>query len=209
MGNTSNKSIGYHGIQDVVAIMRIVGVPGTEKIEVPYAQNLSLQAVINEIARYADNRKVGTRYSNNGYTGNLGFTARDSELEAAAGIQVSIEGGIARASARGAVSFDIFYKHIEAMEDGSDRLIKNWLRNVSLGPPEENYETDSDNIEFGAYVYPITVLGDKAMKNATEVWVDENGMETTLTYMRSSPGESNYETFGDAVPAPIIVDVTP
>ncbi len=203
-----NKAASFHGIDAVKSVKRIAGVSGdiASAIDVKYAINLAQSPEVNEQAAYRDNRKVVTRTSNQGYTGTFGFGAQDVQLETAAGIAMNVaSGGVARTSSSGAERFDTYYEFIESLEGAADVKVRAWMLNHSWGTPEENHDTDEDSIQFGEYIYPITIFGDPALKESEgELWHDANGMGTTVTHIYSRPGDVGYEEFANSVPEPVV-----
>ena len=201
-----SKYAAYHNIDNVKQCVRSNGASGAlEDIKaVPYAINLSLSPDIQEQAAYRDGRKVVARYSDNGYTGSMGFGSIDTNLELAAGTVMASAVGFAKTSNRGLSRFDIYYEYTGSNEDGNDKVVKNWILNVSLGSPEENTETDTESIQFGEYVYPVTVFGDTAKTVGGNDFIDANGFKTVVTRIFCDPDDEGYATFGESVPEPIV-----
>jgi len=199
-----SKYAAYHNINNVKQCVRVNGESGTNILAVPYAVNLSLSPDVQEQSAYRDGRKVVTRYSDNGYTGSMGFGSIDVDLELAAGTVMESAVGHAKTSNRGTSRFDIYYEYTGANEDRSDKIVKNWLLNVSLGSPDENTETDTESIQFGEYVYPITVFGDTAKNADGTDFIDDNGFRTVVTRVFCDKDDEGFDTFGDSVPSPVV-----
>ncbi len=170
-----------------------------------YVKSISLDPQINKTPQHANNRLVLNVASDNGYTGNLGVTAKDPELEKAIGRAVeTATGEIAIVGGAGVTRLDgLYYEFKEEREKLPPIVIKVWLLNVEISPASENASTDADSIEFGAYEYPITVYGDPLKTSTGDAdYVDENGNRLTCFMIISKPGDAGYAAFGNTVPTP-------
>ena len=170
-----------------------------------YVVNISLDPQINKTPRYANNRMVLNVMSDNGYTGNLGVTAKDPELEKAIGRAIAIStGGTGIVGGAGATRLDgLYYEFKEEREKQPTIVKKVWLLNVELSPASENAATDADSVSFGEYVYPITVYGETVKASTGDAdYVDENGNRLTCFMIICAPGETGYDTFDKSVPVP-------
>lgn len=195
------KSAGYHGIQNAKIAK------GETITPLEYVKNLSLDPQINSTPQHADNRMVLNIQTHNGFTGNLGSTAKDPAVEKELGYSVDIStGGTGIVGGAGNVTLDgLYYEFFEEIEKGARRVVKAWLLSVELSPSSENYETDADGASFGDYVYPVTVYGStlKAATGDTD-YIDENGNRLTCYMILRRPDDTGYATFGDEVPVPKI-----
>ena len=81
---------GYHGADS--AKYKMSGSEGAVTA-MPYLKSVSLDRQINSTSQYANNRQIIKVSTDNGYTGNLGTTARDTELEKSLGMIMPLSGG--------------------------------------------------------------------------------------------------------------------
>ncbi len=202
-----NHSVGFHGVEGVKYCPRQNGQKGTTMIDVPYAQNIALSAVLNNTDRYADNRLVLQIPSDDGYEGTFGASARNNDLEKALGYLNETAIGLLKTNIPYYSRGDFFYKFKAEFEGAPAQVYKVWLLNVQCGKTAENSDTDTNSITFGAFEYPIRVYGDDAVTSEDEPYLDENGFKRVVTMIVSRPGDSGYETFEDTVPEPVISEV--
>lgn len=191
---------GYHGADN--AKYKLSGSEGTVTA-MPYLKSVSLNRQINSTSQYANNREIIKISTDNGYTGNLGTTARDTELEKALGMIMPLSGGTGVVSRTGGKRLEGFYYEYKETDDDGDKVIKVWLLNVELTEPSLNNSTDTDSVEFGEYVYPITVYGTRIKDSAgTADYVDERGNKLDCFMVISAPEDEGYDTFDATVPVP-------
>lgn len=202
------KSAGYHGIQNMKVAKKENGTYG-EIAPFNFAKNISLNSLLNAIEQHADNRLIFRVPKDDGYDGELGTTAQDTELEKSLGYYKEGKSGGIKTSLVSYARNAIYYEFTEHNEDGVAYAVKVWLYNVEIGKASENTATDTDSIEFGNYSYPIRVYGDKLMaSDGKNEYLDENGLGRNAFMYISRPGDTGYETFGDAVPVPEIKGTT-
>ena len=203
MGN----SVGFHGVEGVKYCPRVNGKKGTTIIDVPYAQNITLNTVLSNTDRHADNRLVLQIPSDDGYEGSFGASARNDDLEKAIGYLNETAAGLVKTNVPYYIRGDFFYTFKAEFEGASAQVFKVWLLNVQCGKTAENASTDTNSITFGAYEYPLRVYGDTAVTPSGEIYVDGNGFRRVVTMMISRPGDEGYDTFGDQVPEPVMAEI--
>lgn len=192
---------GYHGCDH--AKYKPTG-EGAVVTPLDYVKNVSLDPQINKTPQHANNRMVLNLISDNGFTGNLGVTAKDPELEKAIGRAVEMSSGIGIVGGAGVTRLDgLYYEFKEEREKGKPIVKKVWLLNVELSPASENAATDTDSITFGEYIYPITIYGETVKDSAgTDDYVDKDGNRLTCYMIISSPSDADYANFEKTVPVP-------
>lgn len=209
---TRQKAAGYCGIENVkFAPKQADGSYATELLWFKYAKSLSLTPQVSSTEQHADNRLLFKVPSDTGYTGELGTTAADPELEKLAGHAMEGASGLIGVDMTSYLRGAMYFEHIIYEETAKAKRVKVWLFNVEVGKGAETYNTKQNSLELGAYAYPVTVVGDKAMAaDGTTEYVDEYGMGHTAFRLASYPGDADYATFGDAVPVPKVkaVDAT-
>lgn len=203
-----SKSAGYHGINNVKIAKKGKETYG-EIVPFNFAKNISLNSLLNAIEQHADNRLIFRVPKDDGYDGELGTTAQDTELEKSLGYYQEGKSGGIKTNLVSYARNAIYYEFMEHNEDGVAYVVKVWLYNVEIGKASENASTDTDSIEFGNYVYPIRVYGDKLMtSDGKNEYIDEKGLGRVAFMYISRPGDTGYETFEDTVPTLEVKDTT-
>lgn len=199
--NTIRQALGYHGVDSAKYKKRADGATVTN---MPYIKNISLDRQINITPQYANNRLLCNITSDNGYTGNLGTTAQDADFETELGMIVRLhDGSQATVNRVGSPRMDYYYEFNQVSEEGVTQVAKVWLLNVEFREPSQNHATDTDSKDFGEYIYPFTVYGDRLLDSDGKTdYVDDNGNKLTCYRIISLPGDTGYDSFESAVPTP-------
>lgn len=182
-------------------------VPGTNGTygapkDLAYANSISLEADYDETKLFGDGQILAILGDDKGKTGTLSVTNIEKDYEIDMKRALEIDGGLADIQQRSSVEHAIYFE-VDAIEDGVGKTIKRWMFGVTTGKASETYEQTTDNPTINTYDYPLTVLGVN-LKDALgdEDYTDENGNTIKVFYMTSFPGDTGYETFGNAVPTP-------
>ena len=200
MSNT--QAAGYHGAANgkYVVVGETVGTP----VSIPYITAVSLAPILSTTDQYANNRLVLQIPKDNGYDGELGTTAPDPGLEKALRYLMDGEDGKIKADMVTYKRVNLYYEMLMEYENQATQVRKVWLYNVQIGKGEENSSTDAESVEFGTYAYPIQVYGTPLLSAEDTEYIDENGMRRMAYMIYSDPGDSNYATFGNAVPEAVL-----
>lgn len=195
------QAAGYHGADN--AKYKLAG-SGTAVQSMEYLKSVALDRQINTTPQFANNRQVLKIATDNGYTGSIGTTGRDQELEKALGMIMPLSGGVTGVVSRaGSKRLEGLYYEYKESYDNVEKTVKVWLLNVELNEPNLNNASDADSVEFGDYTYPLTVYGTRVKAAAgDDDYVDENGNKLDCYMVICAPGEEGYATFGDTVPVP-------
>lgn len=167
-----------------------------------YANSVALEADYNETKLYGDGQKLAILADDKGKTGNIGVTNIEQAYEIACGRAMLISGGLADIQQRVSKEHAIYYE-VDALIDGVQKTIKNWLYGCITGKASESYEQTQDDPTVNNYEYPLTVLGVN-LKNSggTADYTDANGNTVKVFRVTAFPEDSGYATFGDTVPIP-------
>ena len=195
MSNTQAAGYGKY-----VVVGETVGTP----VSIPYITAVSLAPILSTTDQYANNRLVLQIPKDNGYDGELGTTAPDPGLEKALGYLMDGEDGKIKADMVTYKRVNLYYEMLMEYENQATQVRKVWLYNVQIGKGEENSSTDAESVEFGTYAYPIQVYGTPLLSAEDTEYIDENGMRRMAYMIYSDPGDSNYATFGNAVPEAVL-----
>ena len=207
--DTRNKSVAYHGIENVRFAPKRKGTYATELIPLPYAQSLGLTAKAEAAELYADNRLVCRVPSDTGYEGELGGTSPSPELEKAAGFAIEGASGLITTNIANYLRGALYYEHQETDEDGVNHTVKTWVLNVEVGKGSKNHATDQAGVQFGSYAYPFRSYGDTLMAaDGTSEWLDENGVGRKAFFYSAWPEDTDYADFGKTVPVPKVAGTT-
>lgn len=200
--STKTQAAAYHGISNAKYAMRDAsGKPGSDVKSIAYAKAISFEPTVEETAVYANDAKVLSLVADKGFTGTLGTTAQDRELETALGHMVDTAVGAATINLISYKRADIYYEYKETTPTAT-YTVKVWVLNVEISKPSSvEHNTDEDQPTIGEYEYPITVYGDKILASTGEdTYRDANGNELTATKVVKLPDDDGYDTFGDSVP---------
>ncbi len=195
---------GYHNIKNgkysLAEIVKIIA----------YAKAISLDPQIAEATQYANGKLVAKITSDSGYNGSLGVTAQDPELEKDIGRSIKMaDGSLTVVGGANPIRLTgLYYEFNEEEENGKRSTVTVWLHNVEIGASSFNHATDSNNVDFGEYSYPITVYGSPLLTANGEEYVDKNGVGRTCFMSICRPDDIGYAEFGKAVPALIIATET-
>lgn len=159
---------------------------------------------------YGDGEKVLTLVNDKGFTGVLGMTAQDIEYNKALGFMVDIENGLAEVKQRRIVQHAIYFETEFANDYGVVVTKKVWVFGVETQAPSESYEQTTDNINNSMVDYNITIKGTnlKASDGETD-YTDDFGNTVKVWTLSKLPGDTGYETFGDSVPTPTALEISP
>lgn len=194
------QAAAFHGIRTLkYAIRSADSKSGTPK-QLPYAKSISFDTQIDSEPIYANDRTILAAVSDQGYTGNIGTTAPDTELETALGQSMAINGNTADVKINGYNRADIYYEFTQKTENGINYVVKVWVFNVEIGKASKTHETDENTPKIGEYQYPTTVYGDELQTINGEPYEDENGNRKAILRLISYPDDENYATFGNSVP---------
>lgn len=210
--NYNEQAIAYHGISGLkYAVRDNDNKPGTKIENFPYAKSIGVEPQVEEEKIYANDMQIGVCISEQGSTGELGTTAQDRNFEKAIGHIIDIENGTADVNLISNKRVDFFYKYKEKTASGTEFVVKVWLLNVEVSKASKSHESDENTAKLGEYKYPITAYGDK-LKNTegTEIYVDADGNERTVTRIISVPSDKGYADFEKTVPIPkMVAETTP
>lgn len=198
----NTQAAAYHGISNAKYALRTAeGKPGSEVKSLLYSKGISFEPTVEETPVYANDTKVLALVADKGFTGSLGTTAQDRELEKGLGHLVDVEGGVATVNLVSYKRADIYYEYKETTP-AATYTVKVWALNAEISKPSSvEHSTDEEQPTIGEYAYPITVYGDKVMAaDGNTAYRDANGNELVATRVIALPGDDGYETFGDAVP---------
>lgn len=197
----SNKQAAYFGIKNAKYAVKATGGTWGTPVDMPFAQSLSLNPVVNEATVAADDRIVVRLNADNGYEGTFGLSYVSDDYLKALGYAMDTAAGVAEVSSPVKKEQCIYFEHTGVYDDNTTFVIKTWLMNVKTAKAGKNFTTKGDNIEFGAYEMPVIVDGVPVMDaEGTAAYVDDNGNEVTAYLVRALPGDTNYATFGNTVP---------
>lgn len=177
--------------------------------DLAYAQAISLESDYNETNIYGDGQIIGKLADDKGKTGTLTVMDINEEFEIAAGRMMAAQdtGGIgeemrAEIQQLDSKEFAIYFE-VEALVDGTIETHKVWLYNVVTGKPNETYQQTEDDPTINPYEYPLTVLGEylQASGGGSD-YENANGNKVKVWKTVVNPADTNYATFGDAVPTP-------
>lgn len=178
-----------------------------EPEDLAYGVALSLEADYNETNLYGDGQIIGILGDDKGKTGTLTVTALEEAYEIACGRARLVDGGIADVQQRMTKKHALYYE-TEGVKDGENITVKNWLFGAITGKASETYQQTEDDPTINPYEYSLTVLGTNLKDDLGDDYVDENGNTVKVFRIKSFPGDSGYETFGDSVPTPTEVSAT-
>ncbi len=199
----TKQSTSYQGVDSgKIAIKDETGAYGSP-IALPYLKSVPLTPSIGSSAVYANNVRVETAVSDNGFTGSIGTTAQERAIEAELGYLLNGSEGELSVNAQSHVKAAVYYEFTQKTESGAPYKVKNWLLNVEIGKASVNHQSNGDSPSIGDYVYPIIVSGDPVLTGEVE-YVDDNGMKRTCFRISAFPDTTGYATFGEAVPSPEI-----
>ena len=206
---TRNKAAGYHGIQNMKFAQKSDSGYSTQLTDLLYAKSLNPSALLEAVEQYADNRLLFRIPSDTGYEGEIGTTAPDMEFEKLAGFAQEGANGLIRMSLASYVRGALYYEFIERDEAGLGSAVKVWLYNVEIGKGSETHATDEATVSFGDYSYPLHVYGDPTMTHTGDAeYIDANGLKPLTMLYSAWPDDTQYATFGDAVPVPKMAEPT-
>lgn len=200
------KPAGYCGIENAKFAKRTGNTYATELIPVKYATGLTLNSQVEPTEQHGDNRLLFRIPSDTGLDGELSTTAADPELEKAAGLAIEGAGGLIGVDMTQYLKGALYFEHIMYPESAAPKKVKVWLLNAELGRGSESHTTNKKSVELGTYAYPIHVYGDPLMTaDGLKEYLDENGMGHKSYRIAAYPGDTDYATFGDAVPVPKVL----
>lgn len=178
--------------------------------KIAYSKAISLDPQIAEATQYANGKLVAKITSDSGFSGSLGVTAQDPELEKDIGRSVKMaDGSSGIVGGANPIHLEgLYYEFFEESEDGARSTVKVWLHNVEIGASSFNHNTDSNSVEFGEYSYPLTVYGSPVLESEGKEYVDNKGVGRTCFMSICRPGESGYTTFAEKVPVLIVAPAT-
>lgn len=197
------KAAGYHGIQNMKFAPKEGATYATALLDVAYAKNINPSSLLEAVDQYADNRLLFKVPNDTGYSGEIGTTAPDPELEKKAGYAIEGANGLIGVNVAQYLRGALYYEFIENDENGMPSVAKVWMFNVELGKGSATHASDAKSVEFGEYKYPFTTYGDTLMDtDGTGDYLDKNGLGRTAFMYTARPGDTGYADFGKTVPAP-------
>lgn len=170
--------------------------------DVAYARSFAEESDFNEIKIYGDGQVIAVLPDDKGKTGTLSVTNLEKEYEIACGRMMEIDGGVAQIQQKASIEHALYYE-VLANENGATKTIKNWVFGVTSGRASETYTQTEDDPNISSFDYPLTIIGTELISSTgSAVHKDANGNTTRVWKLTCYPGETGYETFGDAVPIP-------
>ena len=202
------QAAAYHGAENgKYALRGADGTPG-ETVEIfQYLKSVAYDPDVDTQEIYANDCKIMSIISDQGYTGSIGTTAQDRAFEEALGHLLTLDGMIADVNSNGFNRIDFYYEYKEETPNGTPYMVKVWILNLEVSKSSKENKTDEKSVSIGEYSYPITIYGDKVKSaDGSAVYRDANGMEWIATRLIAVPGDTAYETFGDSVPVPKVIN---
>lgn len=172
--------------------------------DLAYADSLALDSTYAETVGYGDGKKNVVIPTDHGFTGQLVVTAIENQYELDMGRKMQLATGLATTTQKQSVKHAIYFELEKVQDDGSGtEVMKIWLYNCITGAAGETYNQNGDSPTINTYSYPLSVMGDTILQNgSTDPYVDEFGVTAIATKNSVVPGDANYATFGESVPAP-------
>jgi len=172
--------------------------------DLTWLTKVSLEKDLATLPIYGDGERQLNIINDKGFTGSLGVSARDADLEKANGMQMEITNGVAEIQQQTIPSNSIYFETEYVGADGVKKVKKVWLFGVEIAAPSESLDQNTDNINVSTYEYPITVKGVnlKATGGASDYVDSTTGMTVKVFKMSAIPTDTGYSTFGDTVPTP-------
>lgn len=172
-------------------------------VELAYANSITLESDYDEEKLYGDGEVLGVLVSDKGKTGTLGVIDLDTAYEIACGRLLEIDGGGYADIQQNKVVKHALYYEINAIEDGVEITIKNWLLGATTGKASETYEQNQDSKNISNFEYSLSVLGEYLQNTAGSAdYVDANGNKTKVFRITKYPTDTGYANFESAVPTP-------
>lgn len=189
-------------VKNVKYAMKTAGVYGTP-VDLGYAKKLALEADFDVTTIYGDGLKLGEIIDDKGKKGTLSLIDQVEDYEIACGRQMLIDGGNAADVTQINSMPHALYYETDLWVDGVRKVVKVWLLNVTSAPAGESLDQTEDNPSFNPVDYPITIFGETLLANGgLSDYQDDNGNTVRVTRVFSYPDDSDYSTFGSAVPSP-------
>ena len=175
--------------------------------EMAKAKSLQLTPVANTQDVFANDQKVISIITDQGYTGTLGTTGQDVAFELEIGhLSEQTDKGILVSQIVQAVRFDLYHEYTIMLASGLAVTIKQWIFGLDASRPNIQYDTNTDTITIGAYQYPSTIYGRTIMDETTptQAWRDKNGFEQKAWRIFVFPDSPSFNDFEKTVPVPIM-----
>lgn len=200
------QATSYQGVSNGAIAIKGESGYGTPK-KLPYLKSIPLTPSVGETPIFANNVRIETAIADTGFTGSIGTTAQEREIEKALGQIIDGANGDLNVNLISYVKAAIYYEFIQKTPEGIPYVVKNWLLNVEIGKASLNHQSMTDTSNIGEYTYPIIVLGELVQNAAgTEDYVDEHGVTRTCFRISAFPDTPGYATFSESVPVPKVAN---
>jgi len=171
--------------------------------DLAYAEGIALESTYSSSHVFGDGQIICEITSDKGLTGNLILVQMPQQYEIDMKRKMLLDGGaVGDISQRDSVEHAIYFE-VEQLSGGITKTKKVWLLNVTSGKASETFTQSKDSANLNNIEIPLTILGEKMMSNdGLSVYTDANGNDLNVTKMSVVPTDTDYATFGDAVPTP-------
>lgn len=183
------------------AVKNDLGAYGTPE-DLAYAEAISLEPTYQSQHLYGDGLIIAEVTSDKGMTGSLTLVQPSDAYEIAMKRKRAVAGGTGDITQKDSVEHAIYFE-VDSLQNGVNKTIKVWLLNVTSGKPAETFTQSKENPTLNNIEVPLIILGE-TLKNAagTADEVDSNGNTVKVTRITAKPTDTDYATFGNAVPVP-------
>lgn len=166
-----------------------------------YASALSLSKSTETKDIYGDGELQLSILTDNGMTGNIDATARDTDFEKDLGFVMDMDNGTGEVSVVENKNISIGCEIYFMGADGVAKVKKKWFFGVQVAPASESLSQNTSSINESTASYGLTVRGVTLMDSTgLAEYKDENGVGRKCFSKTSKPGDSNYAAFLESVP---------
>lgn len=168
-----------------------------------YASALQLQRSSESKDIYGDGELQLSILTDNGMTGNIDATARDTDFEKDLGFVMDMDNGTGEVSIVQNKSISIGAEVYITTADGTTKVKKKWWFGVNITPASESLSQNTTTINEAVASYGMTVKGVPLMDSTgLAEYKDENGVGRKCFSKTSLPTDSDYAEFLSTVAKP-------
>lgn len=189
-------------IQNVKYAMKTSNGYGTP-VSYGTSRTMSLEPVQSTKDIYGDGRRICAIIADKGKTGTLTTNNVSDDFEIAVGRKIATQNGIAEISQTKNPVFALYFETRGIDEDGAMPLAKTWVYGVTAPTrPTETFNQSEDDINESTFDTALKIDGVNLKTADGEIYKDDKGNEIMVWQQTVVPGDTGFDTYGDAVVLP-------
>lgn len=179
---------------------------GTYGTPVSYGSAIKMALESNSAVKYifGDGRRICAIVNDKGKTGKMTTNNVSDDYEIAMGRKIKTAKGLAEIKQQKVIPHAIYFETCGMDSEGGMPIAKTWLYGVTSSRPSESFDQNTDDVNESSFETSLEISGTNMLAaDGKTVYKDPTtGCDVVVWQMTVTPGDAEYEKFGDTVVLP-------